>query len=354
MGVNAALRVLFLADTHLGFDFTFRPRIERRRRGADFFANYERALAPAMAGEVDLVVHGGDLFHTSRVSAALVQMAFAPLRRVADRGVDVLIVPGNHERSAIPFPLLSLHPRIHIFRNARTFVLRRGDVRVAVGGFPYARRNVRTELGALLKRSGVGEVAADIKLLAMHHCVQGATVGPSDYTFVHGHDVIVPSCIPTGLAAVLSGHIHRHQVLTCDRKGRKLPAAVLYPGSIERTSTAEKDERKGYMLLSLSPGPRGGSLRSWRFVGLPARPMVVLRLSLERLGGKALQLAIEQAIDGAPADAVMQLRVTGQPDGAQARVLQAARLRCMVPPSMNIRASFPEARRQRFRRKAAG
>ncbi len=345
MGMSSCLRVLFLADTHLGFDFTFRPRIERRRRGDDFFANYERALAPALAGEVDLVVHGGDLFHRSRVPAALVQMAFAPLKRVADSGVDVVVVPGNHERSVIPFPLLSLHPRIHIFRNPQTFELRCGGMRVAIAGFPYARRNVRSELGELLGRSGIQPVAADIKLLAMHHCVQGATVGPSNYTFVHGHDVIVPTDLPAGLAAVLSGHIHRHQVLTRDRAGRPLPASVLYSGSIERTSTAEKDERKGYMLLSLAPGPNGGALRSWRFVQLPARPMVGLRLSLEQMGRQALQVAIEEAIGSAPADAVMQLRVTGEPDDAQAQALQAARLRAIAPASMNIRVTFPTLRR---------
>ena len=36
-----AIRILFLADTHLGFDLPVKPRINRRRRGIDFFKNYE-------------------------------------------------------------------------------------------------------------------------------------------------------------------------------------------------------------------------------------------------------------------------------------------------------------------------
>ena len=126
------IRILFLADTHLGFDLPARPRVERRRRGPDFFANTERALAPALRGEVDFVVHGGDLLYRSRVPPQLVDAAFAPLKRVADAGVPVLLVPGNHERSHIPHALLSLHPRIHIFDRPRTFVLQargRGRVR---------------------------------------------------------------------------------------------------------------------------------------------------------------------------------------------------------------------------------
>jgi len=46
------IRVLLLADTHLGFDLPSRPRVDRRRRGPDFFANTRRALGPALAGEL--------------------------------------------------------------------------------------------------------------------------------------------------------------------------------------------------------------------------------------------------------------------------------------------------------------
>jgi len=56
------IRILLIADTHLGFDLPFRPRIKRRRRGPDFFANFERALMPALKGEVHAVGPGGYTF----------------------------------------------------------------------------------------------------------------------------------------------------------------------------------------------------------------------------------------------------------------------------------------------------
>jgi hypothetical protein len=40
------IRILLLADTHLGFDLPVNPRINRRRRGHDFLANYATALQP--------------------------------------------------------------------------------------------------------------------------------------------------------------------------------------------------------------------------------------------------------------------------------------------------------------------
>ena len=126
------MRLLFLADTHLGFDLPMRPRVERRRRGHDFFANFDRALQPALEGEADVVVHGGDLLYRSRVPATLVQRAFQPLKRVADTGVPVVLVPGNHERSKIPFSMLGIHEGIHIFHRPGTFVLDVGGARLAL------------------------------------------------------------------------------------------------------------------------------------------------------------------------------------------------------------------------------
>jgi exonuclease SbcD len=268
MGVSP-LRILLLADTHLGFDLPFRPRVERRRRGPDFFANFERALRPAMDGEVDLVVHGGDLLFRSKVPARLVEMAFAPLARVGRRGIPVYLVPGNHERSRIPYPLLALHRGVHIFDRPRTFPLEVRGVRVALSGFPFHRPGVRGAFRGLLDQVGSGGEAADLRLLCLHEAVEGARVGPAGYTFRDRPDVIRGRDLPPAFAAYLSGHIHRHQVLTRDLSGRRLPAPFFYPGSIERTSRAELGEPKGYLLIEVAPGraPR------WRFRELPTRPL---------------------------------------------------------------------------------
>ncbi len=131
------VRVLFLSDTHIGFDLPARPRIVRRRRGDDFVQNYERALELACTGGADVVVHGGDLLYRSRVPAWLAEMALAPLKRLAASGVPVLLVPGNHERGRLPFPLLAVHEGLHVFDRPRTVVIESRGVRAAFIGFPY-------------------------------------------------------------------------------------------------------------------------------------------------------------------------------------------------------------------------
>jgi DNA repair exonuclease SbcCD nuclease subunit len=329
------VRVLFLADSHLGFDLPVRPRVARRRRGHDFLASYHAALAPALAGEVDLVIHGGDVFHRARAPASLAYQAFEPLARVAERGVPVFVVPGNHERSRLPYRRHASHRGIHVFDRPRTFGVEVRGVRVALAGFPFERRDVRGRFPELLAASGWEAADADVRLLCIHQCVEGATVGPGDFTFTGGDDVVRCGDLPAGLSAVLSGHIHRHQVLTTDLRGRPLAAPVLYPGSLERTSVAEIGEPKGFMLLRLS-GSSHAPRAAWEFRRLPVRPMLRRELDVRGMDGRALAAAVRALVTAAPADAVLRIRLEGVEPGTDLSPLASARLRALAPDTMNL------------------
>jgi DNA repair exonuclease SbcCD nuclease subunit len=328
------IRILLLADTHLGFDLPLNPRVQRRRRGHDFFANYETALSPAWNGEVDIVVHAGDVFDRSRVVPSLAYRAFEPLLRAADRGVPVFIVPGNHERSRIPHLRFASHPGVHVFGSARTFVIDVRGTRLALAGFPYERHDVRERFTELVRQTRWDEEDAALRLLCVHHCFEGATVGPGNYTFTSADDVIRLRDVPQGFAAVLSGHIHRHQVLTTDLSGRSIDVPVLYPGSVERTAMAEIGERKGYMLVHLDCAHGAPPVR-WEFRELPARPMIRHELAAEGMTAGTLADAVAGIIAAAPCDAVLSVRVTDLTE-EQWQAVAPARLRAMAPATMNV------------------
>jgi DNA repair exonuclease SbcCD nuclease subunit len=311
------MRVLFVSDTHLGIDLPARPRVERRRRGEDFFRSFERALAPAFAGEVDVVLHGGDLLYRSRVPPWLAEAALAPLRRVASSGIPVRVVPGNHERARIPYPLLALHPNLHVFDRPCTFTLEARGLRVAFVGFPYASQ-VRSRFVSLLADARRGERAADARVLCLHQCIEGATCGPRDFTFRTGEDVIRQVDLPRDLAVVLSGHVHRHQVL----RSRDGPG-VVYAGSVERTSFAEAGETKGVVVLELS----AAGLAAMDFRPLLARPMLIRPISVAGLGAAQVRSRLAQVLEGTPPDAVVQLRIEGTPAPGVGAVLGAAAIR---------------------------
>jgi DNA repair exonuclease SbcCD nuclease subunit len=164
--------------------------------------------------------------------------------------------------------------------------------------------------------------------------VQGATVGPADFTFTTASDVIRLRDVPPEFSAVLSGHIHRHQVLMRDLEQRALRAPVLYPGSIERTSFAEVGEPKGFMVVRFSEGEL-----EWEFRRLPARPMIRHELSADRLSAVELGLAVRAIVRVTPADAVVLIRVSGALTSEHWRALSPATLRAFVPETMNVEIS---------------
>lgn len=264
------MRVVFVSDTHLGIDLPIRPRVERHRRGEDFFANFERVLDYATEHRADLVLHGGDLFFRSKVPLSIVDRVYQRLARFADGGIPLGVIAGNHERSALPPSLLLRHPNIHVFHHASTQVFTLAGGTLAVTGVPFTGDRERVVAAARAAPS----VGADAHLLLAHEAFEGATVGPTDFTFRVRADVVPLAALPERFDAVLSGHIHRRQVLWRARAdGSRMP--IVFAGSIERTSFAEQGEAKGFAVVEL------GERRRLRFIDLPTRPLVDWRERVE-------------------------------------------------------------------------
>jgi exonuclease SbcD len=340
-----------LADTHLGFDLPARPRIERRRRGHDFFANFEHILDVAVSERVDCVVHGGDLLYRSRVPAELVQKAFLPIKRVANSGIPVFIVPGNHERSHIPFDMLAHHEGVHIFDRPRTFYLELGGKKLAVAGFPYCRDGVRSKFRALVTATQWRETPADAIILCVHHCFEGATVGAHNFTFRNGRDVVRVRDVPEQFSAVITGHVHRAQVLQRDLRGQSIPTPIIYPGAVERTSFAERDEEKGYVLLDLVNADQSyGLTPQWEFRSLSTRPMILRELSVGALTRDDLEGTLPDLISELPDDAVLRVRIHGTASADARPLLTAAHMRELAPPTMNIEVLLGDERNRSSRR----
>jgi exonuclease SbcD len=254
------IQFLHLADTHLG------ARHPGRGPGDPYLLNLRRALAPAREGRVHLVLHGGDFFNRSRPPVRLLAEAAAELTEAAEGGAEVVVVPGNHERSVQPARLLLTHPRIHVIERPDCIRLNLDGLRVSIYGFPFVRHDPRGKFMAILVATGWPHGRGDVDILTCHQTLDNATVGPGNFTFRHGPDVIPRAWIPPEIHYAALGHIHRHQFLTHPGNPE---LQLAYPGATERTSRAERHEAKGYLTGELSPGT---PVRA-QFVQLPALPI---------------------------------------------------------------------------------
>jgi DNA repair exonuclease SbcCD nuclease subunit len=183
-------------------------------------------------------------------------------------------------------------------------------------GVPYTH-DIRRRFPEILAGLNRDDVSADVRVLCVHQCIEGATCGPGNFTFRFGPDVIRTGDLPRNVVVTLSGHIHRHQVLQ--------PAGgppIIYAGSTERTSFAEAPETKGFVVLELArPG-----LSTFEFRPLPARPMLTRTICFRSADDVTVHRHLAAAIDSTPGDAVVQLRVTGSIPPA----LTAAALRSLA------------------------
>ena len=330
-------RILFFADSHLGFDYPVRPKIQRRRRGDDFFNNYHELLKPAFEKKVDLVLHGGDMFFRARVHPSIVKKSFEPLLKIAESGIPVVIVPGNHERSFLPVSFFETHKNIFVFDVPKTFTFKINGLNLAFGGFACKRKEIRDSFSGLVQKSGLVNSDADFKFLCLHQTVEGAVVGVQNYTFRHGSDIIKGTDVPDGIDALLSGHIHRAQILRTDLQGKTLGAPVVYPGSIERTSFAEREETKGYFIIECIKGKQA----QFQFQPLYARPMHLIEIELDKLSHEETDSMLRNVLSEIEPDSVVSFKPIGNYNSEKMKFFSQKYLRRISPESMNLEVSFP-------------
>ncbi len=246
-----AMRILHLTDTHLGVRQQVRGAPAGWSRADDHMAAFDAALRPALRGEVDLVVHSGDLFDRSRPPPRAVALAAERLLSVVTR-VPVVLMAGNHDRRGLKRWLPHPDPNLHVIDRPTRVVV--GSVALAV--VPFVRDADAWAAAAQIATGG----GAD--LLVAHQAVHGARV--PGFTFGVGaqRDTLGAHHLPPGTRWVMCGHLHPRQVTALGE------AWVVQPGSTERTHFSERGQVKGAAVWTL-----GRQIRH-HFLDLPSRPMV--------------------------------------------------------------------------------
>lgn len=328
MKLTQKIKILFFSDTHLGFDYPISGKSNAIRRGFDFFDNFYHVLSAAKQSEVDLVIHGGDLFYRSKVPVRIIDKTYDALFDLADFGIPVVIVPGNHDRSTLPASLFLQHKNLHIFREPDIFHFNLKETPIQIAGFPYVKligEEIDSILGHLNRQLDWNHPA----LLCMHQAYDGATVGPVNYRFRAGPEVLSAADLNGPYIGYLSGHIHRYQVLAVNGGPQKTVVPFIYPGSIERTSFAERFEEKGYMFLEMNET----GISDMEFVELNTRPMHVLNIEGEPENKKSLVDLIDSEIKDLKPNASILI---SSPTQGTSKWLSKEFLRKYLPPEMHV------------------
>lgn len=288
------IKLLHTADLHLGARFPSLGEREGARQAA-FFKTFEHLLTLAIKCEADLLVIAGDLFDRPRPDAATVGQVQAGLRRLVERGIVPVLLPGTHD-SVIPgdsvyrrneFPGTVLLDRPTVEEPARVAI--RGED-VFLYGFAYRSFLSDQGLDSMARRPGDG-----IHIGLLHGSRQGSPEWDyrrKDLPFT------LADLKRWGLDYVALGHYHQFEILQEDNR-----IYACYPGSPEGKRFGEN-------------GPRYCAIVSIGDGGVSLERQVVNRQALEEqtldLGGCESEEAAVAAIGamGGP-ELLLRLSLTG-------------------------------------------
>ena len=339
------MKFVHTADTHLGFDITKTAQSDprgRKSRADAIFQNFVSVVEHAVEIESDLFIHSGDLFNKYDIPRDILDELVHPFMDLIGAEIPVLIIPGNHERSRFPFDLFHGAKDVFVFDRPKSLCLTLDGYSVGIAGFPFIREDSRRTFLKALKETEYEDLRCDLNILVTHQAFDQATVGPADFTFREGRpDTVSRKAIPLDFDYIAAGHIHRHQILSHPLKpGLK----VVYPGSTQRMSLAERDEEKGFVEAEVL-----NNRIETRFMPLPAYDMEVVDIAAAGFSSRELEEAIKGQFWRFDRDLVIRFNLTGGGRLRDYPDLDFQSLRADMPPVLECRFAIKTGKRWVFR-----
>lgn len=263
------MRIVHLADTHLGFRQLHRVNdVGRNVREQDVYDAFADAIEIAVGLDPGAVIHAGDLFDSYHPSSAALGAALDGFARLREAGIPIVVIAGNHST-----------PRVtaaeHIFG-----VLGRFGVHVVHGGPQVVRLEGRGRPGTLAVHAIAHDndpavVAAalrearpasdvDFNVLVAHVGLEGLgqLVGSEAGSLTLSGEALAEA---GEFDYIALGHLHKFA-----------PARdnAAYAGSLERLSWADDADYKGVVEVDLAAGRRSPDFL--RLHPVPTRAMIAL------------------------------------------------------------------------------
>lgn len=279
------MRLLHTSDWHLGRGFHRVSLLDAQR------AFLDHLVATVCERHVDAVVVAGDIYDRAVPPLPALDLFDRVLRRLADLGVPVVMISGNHDsarRLGVGAGLMAgagVHLRTDPEGCATPVVLRDEHGEVACYGLPYLEPAlVRDQFAApqgghaAVLQAAMDRVRADLatrpgarSVVLAHAFVAGGQPCASERDITVGGVAAVPAAVFHGVDYVALGHLHGCQTLT---------ERVRYSGSPLAYSFSEANHHKSMWLVDLDA--RGG-LRTERVYCPVPRELARISGTLERL-----------------------------------------------------------------------
>ncbi len=279
------MKILHTSDWHLG----------KTVHGQSLDVDQEHAV---LAVERELsegykaILIAGDVFDRAVPPTSAVELLSGFLERVSSLGIEVIIIPGNHD-SPERLDFISgivrkqgLHLRCRYEQCLEPVLIGDGDEKVQVFTLPFVEEAVVKELfpeaGLTDHISAVNFLISKMKkasnrgvpsiLVAHEYTGSDVVSSESERELLVGDQGRVPSALFSGFDYVALGHLHGPQTASIEGN-------AVYSGSILQYSFSESSHEKGAMSLIVEDG----KIEVHKVKIRPLRRMTVLNDTLDNL-----------------------------------------------------------------------
>ena len=291
-----SMRLLHFSDTHLGFSEYHKidPVTGLNQREQDFYNAWEQVIKDILEIKPDVVVHAGDLFHTSRPTNRAIRIALFSLQQINDAGIPFVVISGNHSTPRIQttgsiFESIDLYPNVFAAYQGKYERFRIDNVDFHCVPHCSLSDDLEKAFNAIEIQS-----SSDYNILVTH----GAWSSKNMYSMGEFNEQHLPDpeiIRNVTFDYIALGHYHRR----IDVKEN-----ACYSGSTERTSFNEYNSTNGYLVIDLEKHKK-------EYFQIKTRPMIKLTpLNCAELTVAKIYTELEKLSDESLHGALVNLSLT--------------------------------------------
>jgi exonuclease SbcD len=300
------MRILHLADTHLGYS-AYRKVTEEgiNQREIDIYNAFTQCIDYAIKTKPDLVLHAGDLFDSVRPTNRAITVALQQILKLSKENIPFIVISGNHETPKLRetgniFTIFEHLDHVYPIHDNRykTVSLQTKNETAMIHAIPQCQTPKEFDMN--FKKIALDN-NVDYNFLIAH----GAVAGIKEFKMNEFNELFIPvKNIQQDFDYIALGHYHMNT---------KLQENAFYAGSTERLSFTEAGNQKGYIEIDL------GKKLKHKFIPVNTRIMVdvppldCLALNAEQIVRKTKEIIL--SIE--PKDKIIRIRLENIPSHVQ-------------------------------------
>ncbi len=237
------MKIVHFSDTHLGFsDLDVINDAGINQREADFYKAFSDIIDSVLSLKPDYVIHTGDLFHRSSPSNRAITFALKEFKRLHEAKIPVVVIAGNHSTPKT-FSSSSILAALDTFDNVYAVYSQCYEKVEFDEVIFHALPHINDENIILNELKKVEDsINKKKKNIFMMHCSVGA-----HYLMHEFGEWVYPKQMEylfEYMDYVALGHWHGFGAVGKYKN-------VYYSGSSERTSSSDRREEKGFVVVDL-------------------------------------------------------------------------------------------------------